>query len=907
MKIEEIFSEEEPPSVRNAPKVEEPPKPDLFAGSTSTNDINSKVQNLKMEDLEQLEKTSVRAVAESRDLDDALRDAEQLISLGITPQDEIDVAKIVSFEFSANVKNDIKRYYLTSDVSPEPISEHKKRKSEPDFRPTAVTILLSLLSVIQRRANATVHEDSSIIAISLNDMKTVHKLINMVVVEGLYGGLDPSNRLDLEKRTKLKPSTMFQDPKLAEITYNGISELINEGGDVGNLILRAGYYGDVFLLAKTLDKPNFIDTIDTFQLYSILTRLAKNHPLVTSTLSHLPMRSDGVVSLIDFFLSTGNAQKSVLMEKTIQLLTAVPKGIQPRDFFGSVFTQIRHVLGMASDSDSMKFVVDMVERLYMTPKHHKIVQFEICNFVLKTFKPSREQIDATPLNDVIVSSAALESGLITLYNLLRVEQPTKDMMDQITSFLWYYCVAEHKQKLEPRVYRFLAEFFSKQRLTTVDKTVRQISVILAQTGIYKTEFRADGSGRLELRKTSESDASPLSILSEIDERVKLFVRLLGEAKNPQVANNLFLETLTIWLEGGEEDAVKQLVNAKILEVLLETHKTAIAQDPDKVVELVVKLLEERGSGQTARDTVPREADSDDEGDSDDEAESADELVTSSLAILSALSLEDADVSAAIPAVKKIMEHNNDLKQSCQAFLDSLKPSTASDFSFKTILKLLDDPMIPIRAQGLQKLILAVKSGHVSLEQVTPILLKNLGDEDSYIYLNCVKIVQVCVEHFPKALEVFSTSYLDKKVSLDVRLKLGEGLAKAIERIAPAGVHGNVLLPKLYHVVRPENSYEDAERVSALSLISLVCERNEGLQSSENDALDVALGVLSHEKTDIDVRRAAARLLVTLTMHMTTNEWERVKIQAQFAVDNDTDELVRGFCQEVLDYIKIARG
>lgn len=901
MKIEEIFDDE------TTTKPHRPQTATLKADSELNEDLNNRVKNLKVEDLEELEKTAVPTAAESRALDQVLQDAENLAQIGVV-DDQIDVMAICQYHFSESVDPDIRRYYLTSAKEEDESKEgnsHKKRKSEPDFRPSAVTILLSVLDLIQRRANATVH-NKDIISISLNDMKTVHKILNMVVVEGLYGGLDASQRTDLEKRTRLRPSTAEKDPILAEITYNGFSELINDGGDVGGLILRAGYYGDVFLLATTLKKPDFMDKIDTFQLYGILTRLAKTHPLVTSTLSTLPMRPDGVASFVDFVLASGDGAKSVLMQKVIQVLTAVPKGVQPRDFFQNIFGQIKHILTLASDTDSAKFVVDFVQKLYEMPKFHKIVQFEVNNEVLSVFKPSTDKINATPVNDVITSSSSIESCLVTLYNLLRVEQPTLDIMDKISTNLWYYTYSEHKQKLQPRMYRFLAEYISKQRLVTVDTTLRQIYNNLGQTGVYGTDFFADGSGRLELRKVPEVQSSPISILSEIDDRVALFVRLLGEAKNPEVVSNMFTETLVRYFEHSKTeqgDPIGQLINAKLMEGLMMGHKGVIAKSPEKIVQLVIKLLEGY-----EKDVSMATGDSDDEmADSDDETEGEESMVKSSLEILSALALEDANVSEAIPVVEGVMSRDPSLGHVCQAFLDSVKQSQTAEFSMKQVTSLLDDAMIPIRAQGLQKLIWAVKGGHVTLAQVVPILLKNLADDDSYIYLNCVKLVEISIDKFSEGLERFCDIYVDKKVSENVRLKLGEGLAKAIERLPSDRRYVNILAPKLFAVIRPDNQYEGAVRISALSLISLLCERNEGLYTSESDGFDVAIGVLTHEHGDIDVRRAAARLLVTLTMYMNGNHWSEVKTKTQYVYDNDTDETVRGFCKEILEYIAHAHG
>jgi hypothetical protein len=135
-------------------------------------------------------------------------------------------------------------------------------------------------------------------------------------------------------------------------------------------------------------------------------------------------------------------------------------------------------------------------------------------------------------------------------------------------------------------------------------------------------------------------------------------------------------------------------------------------------------------------------------------------------------------------------------------------------TYQRALKLLQDPILPVRAHGLlllRELVSKPPDKQGSPEDVATmrafvpavlsIFLQSLQDEDSYIYLNAVQGLSAMVETFGK--EVLSALVADyssgfesigalspSRSQMDLRVRLGEALNQVIRRCGSAlGVHG----------------------------------------------------------------------------------------------------------------------
>ncbi|KAI0317004.1 hypothetical protein OF83DRAFT_1276666 [Amylostereum chailletii] len=164
-------------------------------------------------------------------------------------------------------------------------------------------------------------------------------------------------------------------------------------------------------------------------------------------------------------------------------------------------------------------------------------------------------------------------------------------------------------------------------------------------------------------------------------------------------------------------------------------------------------------------------------------------------------------------------------------------------TYQKALKLLQDPILPVRAHGLLLLRELVTPSPAraptpptppaDLQPLVPaildIFLQSVQDDDSYIFLNAVQGLSALVDGFGKdvlkALVRVYTAGLDgvaggalTKAEVDTRLKVGEALGQVVRRCGEAlPLHADALVPPLFAVVRAAH-LPTALRTSALALL-----------------------------------------------------------------------------------------
>ncbi|KAG8987795.1 hypothetical protein FRB90_003143, partial [Tulasnella sp. 427] len=168
------------------------------------------------------------------------------------------------------------------------------------------------------------------------------------------------------------------------------------------------------------------------------------------------------------------------------------------------------------------------------------------------------------------------------------------------------------------------------------------------------------------------------------------------------------------------------------------------------------------------------------------------------------------------------------------------PKGAAYETYQQALKLLQDPILPVRAHGLvllRQLIVPPKGKPVPtldpalIPAILSIFLQSVQEDDSYIFLNAVQGLVVMVDRLGRdimkgLMEVYAGGLLDgrpnsgmSKAELDKRVRVGEALNQSIVKCGSAlGLYVDVLVPPLFHVVRLRD-VPTSLRSSALSLLA----------------------------------------------------------------------------------------
>ncbi|KAG6378921.1 hypothetical protein JVT61DRAFT_13206 [Boletus reticuloceps] len=159
--------------------------------------------------------------------------------------------------------------------------------------------------------------------------------------------------------------------------------------------------------------------------------------------------------------------------------------------------------------------------------------------------------------------------------------------------------------------------------------------------------------------------------------------------------------------------------------------------------------------------------------------------------------------------------------------------------YQKALKLLQDPILPVRAHGLLLLRQLVSSRPRASRDTTDaalvpailsIFMQSVQEDDSYIFLNAVQGLSAMVDAFGKdvlgsLLETYtrnlsasSASTLSKQ-EVDAKVRVGEALGQVIRRCGDAlGVYADIIVPRLISVFRA--SYAPTVlRTSAVSLLT----------------------------------------------------------------------------------------
>lgn len=413
-----------------------------------------------------------------------------------------------------------------------------------------------------------------------------------------------------------------------------------------------------------------------------------------------------------------------------------------------------------------------------------------------------------------------------------------------------------------------------------------------------------------------------------DFNITLLIEYLKAINNEDVTKKLFLSVMNRWcrlntqeqdkaneegksIYGPKNEEAKQdegydnllmLSDLKLLEKFNNEFKSDLVNEPGEILDFVDNLLKIKDLQSTTNES---DIDSDDE---EDECVEGDKEVDESLQtkesesnvlniILQLLSTMITTVenlerfSTVLISIQKNLNalYPNDLQ--CQTIVQRIdeevlnrleKKGNASN-GMKTqeqineeilaedrkVLKRaifsINDPLVPIRAQGLVMLreLLLKKSSVVECKFVLELHLTQLQDKDPFIYLNVIKGLTSLCEFDSESLRHLITLYHneDHKTLLDEVLKIGEVLINyvqlsnelfqsdllhflikvCLEKINVGGIAKNGANQK--------NTVQDNRlRMSSMSILGMILQTNAAslLDSEISDILDCSFGILHFE-------------------------------------------------------------
>lgn len=372
------------------------------------------------------------------------------------------------------------------------------------------------------------------------------------------------------------------------------------------------------------------------------------------------------------------------------------------------------------------------------------------------------------------------------------------------------------------------------------------------------------------------------------------INLLKTLDRKEVASALLVRALDQYqaLQAADHDPLKTLFYLRIVMEMVEQLGSTVLSDPQHVLSFVshsiraaeessetTKVQKPRGSSNTPsqgmaslrivdhdEDEGLRVTEAEEDEDSDDEG--PDDLIATALNLLLAtLEANESMTPVNTPLLQVILSdlepltlHSSStirpLAREARLVLTARNASTSTGQStgttaaddpkkvandtYQQALKLLQDPILPVRAHGLVLLrqLIAPPKGKPAppldaalVPAILSIFLQSVQEDDSYIFLNAVQGLVAMVDRLGRdimkgLMDVYAGGLLDGrpnsgmgKAELDKRVRVGEALNQSITKCGDAlGLYVDILVPSLFHMVRLRD-IPTSLRTSALSLLA----------------------------------------------------------------------------------------
>ncbi|KZT12600.1 uncharacterized protein LAESUDRAFT_638789 [Laetiporus sulphureus 93-53] len=393
-----------------------------------------------------------------------------------------------------------------------------------------------------------------------------------------------------------------------------------------------------------------------------------------------------------------------------------------------------------------------------------------------------------------------------------------------------------------------------------------------------------------------------------------FVRFLKAIERSDISSELFVRLLEAYRESKADMEADPLQTLLFLQLILqmqhqlvdEKSTSNVLNKPDHILSFIKHALEstEKAAPEpTRKQQEPRkeglrmedlrivedQEEELEEGDSDDEVAeetaggtSDDEMTVTAINLLLSIMEVHPDLSARTapilndifsllePLSKTSAETIRPLAREARMVMTARLASTSAPppksmsktleddeespaETYQKALKLLQDPLLPVRAHGLLLLRQLVSlrkrttaDGKLILEEpvidsalvpaILSIFLQSVQDDDSYMFLNAVQGLSAMVDGFGKeVLRGLVGTYSEGMEGLggtamtqhdvDVRTRVGEALGQVIRRCGDAlPAYVNILVPPLFRVVRTSH-FPTTLRTSAISLLAQCAKTN----------------------------------------------------------------------------------
>ncbi|KAJ3501037.1 hypothetical protein NLJ89_g9525 [Agrocybe chaxingu] len=600
----------------------------------------------------------------------------------------------------------------------------------------------------------------------------------------------------------------------------------------------------------------------------------------TSLLTKQVLRPDGVQGLCATMFSveetTGDEARPEKLIHVARTLNSVPRSMKPEEYYRAIFPRVIELLTSGAPTPYIRAAAFTVYRAVVPEKpgpHYAIASSTVLALLHGPFIQSVR----IPVKEADMPSLNPKRALASMVVLLTNTEPSPAFVSRM---------------LSPVVPALYLLSFDLQRCITADPQLKESVTGLLKSwakitdlnegspilwsiieGGKENEWKFDSEGNFWKSPITENAASPLLMPGDP-----------GTAEDVQLADinqnlfNLYPDPLHFveFLKVLERGDLASLIFVRLLESYRDI-KGRVNEDPSRVLhklQIIMQMQKHLSEGTTSNilrkpdtgntsslDYDLLDGDSDDEGPDSEVIGPDDELIETAITLLLSILEADDTLSArthpilndifsileplALKGSSTIRPSAREARLVMTARLANTSTSpTTGDRSeeddlgiYQRALKLLQDPILPVRGHGLLLLREILSSPRSKDSQISKalapsilsIFLECVQDEDSYIFLNAVQGLAVLVDKhgkemlrrlvhdYTKGLDGLGSSNLTQQ-GIDTRTRIGEALSSVIRHCGSAlGIYVDMLVPPLFMVVRTSTA-PTALRTSALSLL-----------------------------------------------------------------------------------------
>ncbi|KAG9128193.1 hypothetical protein FRC07_003743 [Ceratobasidium sp. 392] len=657
-------------------------------------------------------------------------------------------------------------------------------------------------------------------------------------------------------------------------------------------------------------------------------------------LSRQVLRPDGISGLCAAVFGEGEeVAPLVKLERVARLLTAVPSQMDRETYMRAVIPNLIALLGPAHSKLQSQSAPTSYKRAAAFTLSRMLTTSR--GLTLRIVFPLLHG-PFIPSSNITPSVLSVSDAISTLTTLFTSTDPSpllaQTIIEPILVPLYNLSAYLDAQRvsdpmLKESVHGLLRTW---ARLVARDEAITGLWNVVQGVGGWGLEGEIQwswdvGEEGLEIVRASAPKPIPLSVLQGANEDGELgdadddnplslrpnpahFAKLLKSLERKDVASALFVRILNEYQIAQRMKSVplRLMLFLRLVLELQQKLGSSVLTEPEHILQFVAHAIEPQQIVPEPSSVDRRMgglrivgADSDDENDPETIQEQDEMALTAVTLLLSILEVNENLSTNSSPLLAMIYDYLEPLTSSEDESLrtvsrearlvlisrrslsDSLSSTTNVERSdletYQEALRLIQDPILPVRAHGLhmlRQLVVPPKAPKgvptTPLPELDPalvpgildIFLQSVQEEDSFVFLNAVQGLSAMVDRLGREiLQSLLRIYAGgieagrqmERAELDKRVRVGEVLVQVVRRCGDAlGLHTDMIVPPLFRVIRAEG-LPTILRSSALSVLAQCVETSPAaLTPWLNDILSGMIDILQIESVRASPLTRAAR-------------------------------------------------